>query len=88
MTDRPRVILAFPKESDTILLSGMLEGADEIAGKAVVVDSPLGNGHILLFANNPMWRMTTQGSYSLLTNAILNYDHLNMGWPPKQQLPK
>ncbi len=81
--DRPRVILAFPKESGTILLSGMLEGADDIAGKAVVVDAPLGKGHILLFANNPMWRMTTQGSYSLLTNAILNYDHLNIGWPPK-----
>ncbi len=74
--DRPRVILAFPKEAGTILLSGMLEGADDIAGKAVVVDAPLGKGHILLFGNNPMWRMTTQGSYSLLTNAILNYDHL------------
>jgi hypothetical protein len=86
MSDRPRVILAFPKESDTILLSGMLESADEITGKAVVVDSPLGDGHVLLFGNNPMWRMTTQGSYSLLTNAILNYDHLSMGWPPKPPL--
>jgi hypothetical protein len=81
--DRPRVIVAFPKESGSILLSGMLEGADDIAGKAVVVDSPLGNGHILLFANNPMWRMTTQGSYALLTNAIMNFDHLGLGWPPK-----
>jgi hypothetical protein len=81
--DRPRVIVAMPKETASILLSGMLEGADDIAGKAVVVDSPLGKGHILLFANNPMWRMTTQGSYALLTNAILNFDHLNLGWPPK-----
>jgi hypothetical protein len=82
--DRPRVVLAFPKEADRILLSGMLEGADEIAGKPVVIDSPLGKGHILLFANNPMWRVNTQGSYALVTNAIFNFDRLGMGWPPKK----
>jgi hypothetical protein len=82
--DRPRVVLAFPKEADRILLSGMLEGAEEIAGKPVVIDSPLGEGHILLFANNPMWRVNTQGSYALVTNAIFNYDHLGLGWPPKK----
>jgi Zinc carboxypeptidase len=80
--DRPRVILAFPKEADTILLSGMLEGGEEIAGKPVVIDAPLGRGHVLLFANNPMWRVNTQGSYALVTNAILNFDHLGLGWPP------
>ncbi len=79
--DRPRVVLAFPKEADKILLSGMLEGGDEIAGTPVVIDSPLGRGHILLFANNPMWRANTQGSYALVTNAIFNYDRLGLGWP-------
>jgi hypothetical protein len=69
--DRPRVIVAFPKEAEKILLSGMLEGAEEIAGKPVVIDAPLGKGHVLLFANNPMWRVNTQGSYALVTNAIL-----------------
>ena len=39
-------------------------------------DAPRGKGHILLFANNPMWRQNTQGSYALVTNAILNWDHL------------
>lgn len=80
--DRPRVILRFPKESDQILLSGMLEGADEIANKPVLIDSPLGKGHILLFANNPMWRMNTQGNYPLIFNAIFYYQSLNAGWPP------
>jgi hypothetical protein len=74
--DRPRVIVAFAKEADKLLLSGMLEGGDELAGKPVVIDSPRGKGHILLFANNPMWRQNTQGSYALVTNAILNWDHL------------
>ncbi len=80
--DRPRVILSFPKEADQIWLTGMLEGADEIAGKPLVIDSPLGKGHILLFANNPMWRANTQGSYALLFNAIFNHKNLNEGWPP------
>ncbi len=80
--DRPRVIAAFPKKADEILLSGMLEGGEEIAGKAVVIDAPLGRGHILLFACNPMWRVSTQGTYALVTNAIFNFDRLGLGWPP------
>jgi len=74
--DRPRVIVAFAKKTDQLLLSGMLEGGDELAGKAVVIDAPRGKGHILLFANNPMWRANTQGSYALVMNAILNWDSL------------
>src|ERR1051326_2340675 len=74
--DQPRVIVAFAKPADKLLLSGMLEGGDELAGKAVVIDAPRGKGHILLFANNPMWRANTQGSYALVMNAMLNWDHL------------
>jgi hypothetical protein len=74
--DRPRVIVAFPKKADQLLLSGMLEGGEELAGKAVVIDAPRGKGHILLFANNPMWRANTQGSYALVMNAIMNWDAL------------
>jgi hypothetical protein len=79
---RPRVVLAFPKEADQLLLSGMLEGGDEIAGKALVVDCPLGRGHVVLYGCNPMWRATTQGTYALVLNAIMSWDHLGVGWPP------
>lgn len=82
--ERPRVILSFAKEADELLLSGMLDGGDEIAGKPVAIDSPLGKGHVLLFANNPMWRMNTEGSYALIFNAILNYKNLGAGWPPTE----
>jgi hypothetical protein len=63
----------------------MLEGAEEISGKPVVIDAPLGNGHVLLFAINPMWRVNTQGSYALVTNAIQNFGHLGLGWPPAKK---
>jgi hypothetical protein len=32
-----------------------------------------------MFANNPMWRHQTQGSFFLIFNAALNYDHLGAG---------
>ena len=82
---KPRVVLAFPKEADQILLSWMLEGGDEIADKPVVIDSPLGDGHILLYACNPMWRNNTQGTYALLLNPVFNYQNLSLGWPPEPE---
>jgi hypothetical protein len=44
---------------------------------------PLGTGHVVLFANNPMWRGETQGSHALVFNAILNWDHLGAKRAPK-----
>jgi hypothetical protein len=64
----------------------MLTGGSELAGKAAVVDVPVGRGHVVMFANNPMWRHETHGSFSLLFNAILNYDNLGVGRsePPRR----
>jgi hypothetical protein len=75
---RPRVVVRFAAESD-LLVSGMLAGGSELANQAAVVDVPRGKGHVVMFANNPMWRNETQGSYFLLFNAMLNYDHLAAG---------
>jgi hypothetical protein len=74
--ERPRVILSFAKDAAKLWMSGMLEGGDDIAGTPVVIDAPRGKGHVLLFANNPMWRMNTQGTFALITNAIMNWDNL------------
>nr|MDQ3010227.1 hypothetical protein [Acidobacteriota bacterium] len=75
---RPRIVLRFAPEKE-LLISGMLAGGSELAGKPVVLDVPVGKGHVVMFANNPMWRHQTHGSFSLLFNAALNYDHLNVG---------
>jgi hypothetical protein len=42
----------------------------------VIVAAHLGKGSVLLFANNPVYRGETIGSYPLVFNAILNFDHL------------
>jgi hypothetical protein len=72
---RPDVILRFTS-SKGLLLSGLLEGGGQIEEKPIVVDAHLGQGNVLLFANNPIYRGETIGSYALVMNAILNFDHL------------
>jgi hypothetical protein len=76
---RPRVVLRFASDEKNLLLSGMLAGGGELAGKPAVIDVPVGKGHVVMFANNPMWRHQTHGSFSLLFNAALNFDHLHVG---------
>ncbi|MFL6245420.1 MAG: M14 family zinc carboxypeptidase [Thermoanaerobaculia bacterium] len=67
--ERPRVVISFAEKD--LLLSGMLEGADEISGKPAVIDVPRGKGHIILMSTNPMWRMNTSGLHALVMNALM-----------------
>ncbi len=75
---RPRVILRYADTKD-LFVSGLLDGGDEIAQHPAVIDAPYGQGHVVLFSTNPMWRGQTKGSYFLVFNAILNFDNLNAG---------
>jgi hypothetical protein len=72
---RPEVILRF-SEGKSLLLDGLLDKGSSIAEHAVVVDAHLGQGNVLLFGNNPVYRGETVGNYALVFNAILNYQHL------------
>ncbi len=72
---RPQVILRFG-EAKGLLLSGLLDKPAQIAEHAVVVEAHVGQGTVLLFGNNPVYRGETVGDYPLVFNAILNFDHL------------
>ncbi|MGI9068040.1 MAG: M14 family zinc carboxypeptidase [Pyrinomonadaceae bacterium] len=74
---RPRIVLRFAADERTLLISGMLAGGSELANAPAVIDVPVGRGHVIMFANNPMWRHQTQGSFFLIFNAALNFDSLN-----------
>jgi hypothetical protein len=75
---RPRVVLRFGDQRG-LLASGLLEGGSDIAQRPIVVDVPVARGHVVLFANNPIWRGSTLGSYGLVFNTILHFDALNAG---------
>ncbi|HJY30242.1 MAG TPA: hypothetical protein VJ306_19580, partial [Pyrinomonadaceae bacterium] len=76
---RPRVVLRFAQDEKNLLISGMLAGGNELANRPAIVDVPVGRGHVVMFATNPMWRHQTQGEFFLVFNAALNYDNLSVG---------
>jgi hypothetical protein len=85
-SQRARVIVKFHDRADSLLVSGLLDNGGEMAGKAAVVDAPVGKGHVVLFGIRPMWRYETQGSYAMLLNAMANWNALDANWryvPPK-----
>ncbi len=82
---QPRVVLRFAARPDSLLLSGLLDGGAELVGRPAVVDVISGRGHVVLFATRPMWRFETQGSFALLFNTLLNWDHLGVGWPAPER---
>jgi hypothetical protein len=69
---RPTVIARWA-DSNELLISGLLENGSAMAGHPAVVNARYGKGHVLLFANNPIWRGETIGTYRMFFNAIL-YD--------------
>jgi hypothetical protein len=75
---RPRPLLRFEQQS-TLLVSGLLDGGADIAGQTVAIDVPSEKGHYLLFANNPIYRGETIGSYFMVFNTILSFDSLGVG---------
>jgi hypothetical protein len=76
---RPRVVLEFPNDPSDMLLSGSLLNGQSLGGRAVVVDVPMGKGHVVMFATRPYWRWQTQGLFFLGFNAILNWNDLDAG---------
>ncbi|HET7102950.1 MAG TPA: M14 family zinc carboxypeptidase [Terracidiphilus sp.] len=81
---RPDVILRFTDAKD-MLLDGLLDKAKPIAERAVVVDAHLGEGNVLLFGNNPIYRGETVGTYAMVFNAIMNHDRLKHEKLPREE---
>ena len=84
---RPRVIMQFPTDTTQMLLSGTLAGGRVLSGKAQVVDAPVGDGHVVMFAIRPMWRWQTQGTFMLVFNTIMNWNDLNATSTPAPPRP-
>jgi len=77
----PRVVLSFAKKD--LWMSGMLQNDGELAGTPAVLDVPVGEGHVVLFANRPVRRWNTQGNHALVFNTILHWNDLRAGWPER-----
>lgn len=82
---RTKTILRFAQKVDELLISGGLANGEELAGAPAVVDCKLGDGHIVMFSINPMWRNETHGSFFLVFNSMIHYKNLDYKKPaPKK----
>jgi len=77
-SSRARTVLRFVRKEEDLLISGGLAGGSELSGAPAVVDCTLGKGHVVMFSINPMWRHQTHGSYFMVLNAMLHFEHLDV----------
>jgi hypothetical protein len=62
---------------DQSVLSGLMVGADNIRGRAIAVDIPnahLGNGRVIMFSGNPVYRWQNHGEFNMVFNSIINWN--------------
>jgi hypothetical protein len=74
-TTKQDVLMRFPG-GDKSVLSGLMNGADEIKGRPAVVVTPMEQGEAVLFTTNPVWRWQNIGEFRMLFNTLLNYKNL------------
>ncbi|MDH5467817.1 MAG: M14 family zinc carboxypeptidase, partial [Candidatus Aminicenantes bacterium] len=80
-----KTILRFAQKADELLISGGLANGEELAGAPAVVDCKLGEGHVVMFSINPMWRNETHGSFFLVFNAMMHHKNLDYKKPASKK---
>ena len=74
---RPRVVMSWPASPRDMLLSGVLQGGENLSNRPNVIDSPIGKGHVVMFTIRPFWRWQTQGTFIMGFNTIMNWNDLS-----------
>jgi hypothetical protein len=84
--DRADVLMEFPGGKKNVL-SGLMNGADSIKHRPAIIDLPVGQGRILMFATNPIYRWQNFGEYRMLYNALFSYKQLRLGTDAPEKAP-
>jgi hypothetical protein len=68
-----QVLARYPADTSAILMSGFLQGAREIAGKAAAVEVAMGQngGRVVMFGFRAQYRGQSYGTFRMLFNAML-----------------
>jgi hypothetical protein len=65
-----RVIAKYPDDPNDVLLSGWVLGEERLAGKAAMIEAPIGEGRVVLFGFRPQYRGQSIATYPLFFNAL------------------
>ena len=63
-------VLTYPSDG-RFWFNGYAQGADALKGTTALTDEPYGDGHVVLFANNPLFRAYEESGEHLVANAVL-----------------
>ncbi|MFD2500977.1 hypothetical protein ACFSTI_21675 [Rhizorhabdus histidinilytica] len=74
---KDRVLMQFPGGKDGVM-SGFMRGADQVKDRPAIINVPDGQGRLLMFATNPIWRWQNWGEFRMLYNAVLNWKQLGL----------
>ncbi|MGB6354814.1 MAG: M14 family zinc carboxypeptidase [Steroidobacteraceae bacterium] len=62
-----------PGNPAPFLVSGQVWGQDNLIGRPAILDMPVGQGHVVAFNFNPLYRDSNRGDQRMLWNAIINW---------------
>jgi hypothetical protein len=68
---RSKWVLAQFSGTERSVLSGLMKGVAETRNRPAILDVPVGQGRVILFATNPCYRWQNLGEFNMLANAIL-----------------
>ncbi len=70
-------VLARYVGGNAAVLSGLMVGADSLRNRPFAIDIPrarYGQGRVILFSNNPIYRWQNHGEFNMIFNALLNWN--------------
>jgi hypothetical protein len=83
-------VLARYVGGDGAVISGLMVGADSLRNKPFAVDIPgavKGNGRVILFSNNPIYRWQNHGEFNMIFNSVINWNDAGAKNEPMKTIP-